>query len=413
MKRILLISIAILLSFAGFSQQPKDKGSFQESKPGFYQNSILKDIRAVDEAQQPPKMDKRFRMDFTGMDLPNKVSLYKQEWHTAPVSQGNTGTCWCFSTTSFFESEVYRQTGQKIKLSEMYTVYWEYIMKAKRYIRERGNSTFAEGSEGNAVIRDYKEFGIVPEEIYTGLETGRKFHNHAKMFDEMNTYLKSLKTTGAWNETVAVETIKSIMNHYMGEPPSSFTWQGTTVTPKEFLKNTLKLNMDDYVDILSIMQKPFWQQVEYEVEDNWWHNTDYYNVPLEDYMNVLSNAIRNHYTVAIGGDVSEPGFDRTTQCALIPSFDIPWVSIDDYARQFRFSNNTTTDDHGIHLLGYMEKDGHLWYLIKDSGSGSRNNDEKADEFGFYFFRDDYVKLKMMSFTVHKDAVKDLLKKFGK
>jgi bleomycin hydrolase len=136
-------------------------------------------------------------------------------------------------------------------------------------------------------------------------------------------------------------------------------------------------------------------------------------VPLEDYMNALKNAIKNHYTMVIGGDVSEAGFSRDAQVAIIPTFDIAIGDIDDNARQFRFSNGTTTDDHGMHLVGYYEKDGIDWFLIKDSGSGSRNNDEAAPEFGYYFFRGDYIKLKMMDFMVHKDAVKDLLKKFGK
>jgi len=413
MKKFISFYLLALLAFPLFAQQPqKDNAVFQESKPGFYQNSILKDIRDIDESKQPAKTEKRFHLDFTGMDLPNKVSLYRQEWHNAPVSQGNTGTCWCFSTTSFFESEVNRLTGQKIKLSEMYSVYWEYVEKVKRFIRERGNSTFAEGSEANAVMRDYKTYGIVPEDIYQGLETGHKFHNHAKMFEEMHNYLQSIKASNAWNETEAVATIKEIMNHTIGEPPSTFTWNGKTITPKEFLNDVLKLKMDDYVDILSIRQEPYWQKVEYEVGDNWWHSKDYYNVPLDDYMKALHQAILNHYTVAIGGDVSEAGFDRTTQVAMIPTFDIPSAYIDENARQFRFSNGTTTDDHGIHVVGYLEKDGHTWYLIKDSGSGSRNNDQNAPEFGFYFFRDDYVMLKMMSFTVHKDAVKDILKKFS-
>jgi bleomycin hydrolase len=129
-------------------------------------------------------------------------------------------------------------------------------------------------------------------------------------------------------------------------------------------------------------------------------------------MNAIKNAIKNHYTIAIGGDVSEAGFSRESQVAIVPTFDIPADQIDDNARQFRFSNETTTDDHGMHLVGYYEKDGTDWYLIKDSGSGSRNGDEKAPEFGYYFFRSDYIKLKMMDFMVHKDAIKDLLKKFG-
>jgi bleomycin hydrolase len=169
--------------------------------------------------------------------------------------------------------------------------------------------------------------------------------------------------------------------------------------------------MDDYIDVLSYLQQPFWEKVEYEVPDNWWHSKDYCNVPLEDYMNALKNAIKNHYTIVIGGDVSEAGFIRDAQVAIIPTFDIPSAEIDDNARQFRFSNGTTTDDHGMHVVGYYEKDGTDWYLVKDSGSGSRNNDEASPEFGYYFFRGDYLKLKMMDFLVHKDAVKDLLKKF--
>ena len=115
--------------------------------------------------------------------------------------------------------------------------------------------------------------------------------------------------------------------------------------------------------------------------------------------------------MSIGGDVSEAGFLKSTQTAIIPNFDIPSAYINENSRQFRFSNKTTTDDHGMHLVGYTERNGTTWYLIKDSSSGSRNNDEDAAEFGYYFFHEDYVKLKMMGFTIHKDAVKDILKKF--
>jgi bleomycin hydrolase len=173
----------------------------------------------------------------------------------------------------------------------------------------------------------------------------------------------------------------------------------------------VKINPDDYIDILSIMQEPFYQKVLYDVDDNWWRSKDYYNVPLDEYTATLRKCIESGYTVAIGGDVSEAGFDSETQCAMVPSFDIPSSFINDEARQFRFSNKTTTDDHGIHIVGHVDYKGQRWYLIKDSGSGSRNNDVNAKEFGYYFFSEDYVKLKMMNFTVHKDAVKDLLKKF--
>jgi len=412
-KNIGLIALILFCTVsASVWAQNKDKAIFREAKPGFYQNSILKDDSQVKEKQAPAKVRRSFTVDLSSASLPNKVDLYKTiQWHNPPVSQGNTSTCWSYSTTSFLETESYRINKVQVKLSEMYTDYWEFVEKAKRYIRERGSSEFAEGSEANAVIRIWKQYGIVTEEAYTGLLDGRMYHNHDAMVGEMTSYLESLKKTSAWNEEEAISTIKAIMNHYMGVPPTEVTVNGKKMTPVQYLKEVVKVNPDDYVDILSYSQQPFYKQVEYEVPDNWWHNTDYYNVPLDVFMNALKSAVRSGYTVSIGGDVSEPGMDRQTQCAVIPDFDIASANINDDARQFRFTNGTTTDDHGLHLVGYLEKDGKDWYLIKDSGSGSRNNDPKAKEFGYFFFSEDYVKLKMMDFMVHKDAVKDLIGKF--
>ena len=414
MKSKILTIAAILFCFIVLSVkgQNKDKAIFRVSLPGFYQNSILRDDREVKEKMAPARVNRNFVVDLTSASLPNKVDLYKnQQWRNPPISQGATNTCWCFSTTSFLESEVYRLYKMQVKLSEMYTVYWEYVEKARRFIQERGNSAFEEGSEANAVTRMWRKYGAVPEEAYTGLLNGRKFHNHEILISELKSYLGSLKTSSSWDVESALSTVKSILNHYMGEPPAEVTINGKKLTPVQYLKEVIRINPDDYVDILSYTQKPFYKQVEYEVPDNWWHSSDYYNVPLDIFMSALKSAVRSGYTVSIGGDISEPGFDRVTQCAVIPDFDIPSAYINDDARQFRFSNQTTTDDHGMHLVGSMEKDGREWFLIKDSGSGSRNNDPNAKEFGYYFFSEDYIKLKMMDFMVHKDAVKDLLQKF--
>ena len=412
-KSIIFITAAILFSLpVNVAGQNKDKAVFRVSQPGFYQNSIMRDDREVRQRAEPAEPSKSFVVDLSSASLPNKFDLYKnQQWHNPPVSQGATSTCWCFCTTSFMESEAYRINKMQVRLSEMYTVYWEYVDKATRYIRERGNSAFEEGSEANAVTRIWKKYGIVPLDSYTGLLNGRKFHNHEAMFGEMKSYLTSLKATSSWDEDAAIATVKSIMNHYMGEPPSEITVNGKKISPMQYLKEVIRINPDDYVDILSYIQEPFYKKVEYKVPDNWWHNADYHNVPLDVFMATLKSIVRKGYTVSIGGDVSEPGFDRVTQCAVVPDFDIPSGYINDDARQFRFTNNTTTDDHGMHIVGYLEKDGRDWYLVKDSGSGSRNNDPNAKEFGYYFFSEDYVKLKMMDFMVHKDAVKDLLGKF--
>jgi bleomycin hydrolase len=410
-KLIQAITISGLIFFMPLNAQNKDKAVFLIQKPGFYQNSILKDDREVNERLAPVPERKIFTTDLSGYQFPAKVELYSnRQWHNPPVSQGNTNTCWCFSTTSYLESEAWRISKIRVKLSEMYTVYWEYVEKARRFVEKRGESDFNEGSEANAVTRMWKKYGVIPEADYTGLLDGRKFHNHEPMIKEMKNYLELVKTRSAWDEEAVIATIKSIMKHYMGEPPSEITVAGKKMNPLQYLHDVLRLNPDDYVDILSYEQEPFYEHVEYKVPDNWWHSTDYCNVPLDIFMESLKKAIHAGYTVSIGGDVSEPGFDRKTQCAMVPDFDIPSAYINDDARQYRFSNQTTTDDHGMHLVGSTVKDGKEWFLIKDSGSGSRNNDSNAPEFGYYFFSEDYVKLKMMSFTVHKDAVKDLLNK---
>ena len=404
---ISLLTSFLIISFMFqlYAQDEKNKGTFVEPKDGYYQNEILKGIKEFNEPVKEKK--KEFKLNFSGMNLPESKDEFTSYWFNDPISQGRTGTCWCFSTTSYFESEIFRLSGMKIKLSEMYTVYWEYVEKAYRFIKERGNSEFEEGSEANAVPRIWKMYGIVPEEVYTGLLPGQKFHDHQEMIKEMKTYLNNLKTTNAWDESAAILVIKSILNHYMGEPPYEFYYKEKTFSPKGFLNDYLKLNPDDYVDILSYMQQPYYKQVEYEVQDNWWHSDVYYNVPLDEFMHALKDAIKNGYTMSIGGDVSEAGYDSWHKAGVVPTFDIPSEYIDESSRQFRFSNQTTTDDHGIHLVGYLVKDGVDWFLIKDSGAGSRNTGDQ----GFYFYHEDYVKLKMMDFMVHKDAVKNLLEKF--
>ncbi|GAB4141846.1 MAG: C1 family peptidase [Ignavibacteriales bacterium] len=404
MKNAFLFLLAVVFVSTSFAQTVT-KSKYEEPKKGFY--AEITD--GIKEFNKSPEKDRRnFKADFTGLDLPKSVSEFKYYWHTNPDgnSQGNTGTCWDYCGTSFFESEIKRLTNQEIKLSEMYTAYWEYVEKAKRFICERGNSNFSEGSESENVILNWKKYGIVPIESYTGLKPGQKFHDHSKMFNEMESYLKSVKENNAWNEEENINTIKSIMNHYMGVPPTKVKIGEKELTPKEYVTQVLKINLDNYIQFISTTKFPFYQKAEFQVPDNWWHSDDYYNIPLDDFMAVIKKSIRSGYTICIGGDVSEPGIDGFAEVAMIPEFDIPSKFINQDAREFRFVNGTTGDDHGIHLVGYKEQNGKDWYLIKDSGAGARNGNNK----GYYFYHEDFVKLKMLSFMVAKDAVGDLLKK---
>lgn len=396
-----LLVLLLLPAIVVAQEKTKDKGIFVEPKNAFW-DEIQKTTEEV--GKKKPAPEKAFVVDLGAFDAPKSLNGFNAVWHNPPTSQGNTNTCWCFSTISFFESEIFRIHGKKVRLSEAYTVYGEYLERAKRFVRERGDSAVAEGSEANAVTRDWKSYGCMPWDAYSGLKPGQKFHDHAKLIAEVSSYLAHLKSENAWNEDEAVATVRAILNHHLGVPPDKFMAEGKEYTAQSYLRDFLKIDPDDYVDVLSYMQQPFGQQVEYEVPDNWWHSKDYFNVSLDTYMKILKNALRGGYSVSLGGDISEPGKNAAKKVFMIPTFDIPSEYIDDNARQYRFGNGSTTDDHGVHLIGYKEANGKGWFLIKDSGSSAFNADPK----GYYFLTEDYVKVKMMDFMVHKDAVKGFL-----
>ena len=408
MKSICILFALMLLSATMFSQvSVKDKVVFTTPQKGYYQTFIQAEVEKFSAKPKSTKL--QMKMDFDIHSLPKSKDEFKSVWHNTPINQGITGTCWSFCTTSFYESEINRLHNKEIQLSQMWTAYWEFVEKARGFVQSRGGTYFGEGSQSNAVKRIYKKYGIVPFAAYSGLLPGQVVFDHSKMYKEMTDYLEFIKKNNIWSENEVVTNIKSILNYYMGEPPETFTVDGVTYTPKSYFEKVFPLNLDDYIDIMSLMEAPFYQYAEYPVPDNWWHNKDYFNVPVTDFMTLVKKAIRSGYSVCIGGDVSEPGIDGFKEVAMVPTFDIPSEYIDDNSRQFRFSNETSTDDHGIHLVGYKEADGKDWYLIKDSGAGAQNGTNK----GYYFYHEDFVKLKMLSFSVHKDVAKDILAKFRK
>ncbi len=374
------------------------------------QDELTAKIRAAQDAKREAerKAAQVLRFDMSGIVKPASPAAFKQAWHFPPVAQYLTGTCWSFSTTSFYESEIYRLTGRKVKLSEIWTVYWEYVEKMRRFVRERGDSLIDEGSEANAVPRIWKQYGVVPEAAYPGVLSPDGRHDHSQLIAQLKELSTWVKTNNIWDEGRVLAMTRVILDHELGAPPQRFTYEGHEYTPKQFLADVVRLNLDDYAEFMSTLSVPFYTQGEYKVPDNWWHDASYYNVPLDEWYAALKSAVQHGYTVALGGDVSEPGYNGFENAAVVPTFDIPQAYIDQSAREFRFANHTTTDDHGIHLVGWTTLGGHDWFLIKDSARSSRWG--KFD--GYYFYRDDYVRLKMLTFVVHKDAVRDLLAKFA-
>ncbi len=428
MKRLFTftISLVFIMNLTIFSSPDRNnKAKYEKYK----QDAVLKQIKEkrdgiqkkkdeitkkIKEKQKKEKKLKRkerktLKTDTYGVFPPKSKESFKSYFHFPPVPQYYTGTCWCFSATSFFESEIYRLTKKKIKLSEMWTVYYELIEKSRRFIKERGNSYVAGGSESNAVTRIWEKYGAAPAEVYTGLIDKGDKYDHIPLMREIKNYLDFIKKHNLWNEKENLKHIALILDKYMGKPPKTFEFNGKTMTPTEFLHNETGLNLDDYYCLISTSREPFYTMQEFKVPDNWWHNKEYINLPLKVWCKIIKKSIKSGYTMVIGGDVSEPGRLGEKDIAFIPTFDIPIKYINQDSREYRIYNRSTGDDHGIHLVGYKRVKGKDWYLIKDSSRSARKGKEK----GYYFYREDFIKLKMLTFSVHKDMLKNILPKIKK
>jgi bleomycin hydrolase len=344
--------------------------------------------------------------DLSNISRPTDPLEFTQLFHLPPVPQGNTGTCWAFAATSLLESELRRQGKAEVKLSEMHTVYWEYVEKARRFLREKGKSFLGQGSEPNSALARIKQYGLVREADYPGLPDGRTAHDHAALFREFRDHLAGLAAKDAWDETAGIAGVRAILDRHLGRPPDRILVDGRSLTPLEYLA-ALGLEPQDYVSFLSFMYLPFYTRGEYKVPDNWWHSSEFYNLPLYEFSLAFLRALRKGYTATLAVDFTEPGYLGRDDVAVVPTFDIPSAYIDQSSRELRFANGTSTDDHAVHCVGYLESGQGNWFLIKDSWENAWWGKIK----GYFFYQDDYVRLKALMFMVHKDAVKEFLAKF--
>lgn len=344
------------------------------------------------------------RVDWSQIKSPASPADFTQLWHLPPTPQYYTGTCWAFCSTSFLESEAKRLAGVEVKLSEMWTVYWEYLEKSRAYLRSFGHTPLAEGGQDHGTLEIMKQYGAVPGDLYPGVLDPRGRHDHTPLQQELKGFLDWVLASGTWDEERNLAYVRGILDRHLGAPPQDVLWEGKSYSPRAFAREVLQLDPDAYVACVSRLDTPFYARVLLDVEDNWRRRDDYLNLPLHDFYEVILKALKAGYTVSIGGDNSEAGMDGKVDTAIVPEWDIPARFINQASREFRIANRTTGDDHGVHLVGFTKLGGQDWFLVKDSNRSSRLG---AFE-GYYFWSGDYVRLKMLSFTVHKDLLKGLL-----
>ncbi len=353
---------------------------------------------------------------------------------TPVQNQNRTGTCWSFSALAYFESELIRRGKGEHNLSEMYIVNHTYKEKADRYVRMHGNTNFGAGGAFVDIAHVWKRYGIVPEEVYSGLNYGSDEHNHSELDAILKAYAdavienKQKSLTPKWKEGYS-----AVVDAYLGEVPEEFEYQGKKYTPQSYAAD-LGLNMDDYISITSFTHHPFYGSFVLEIPDNWLH-VQSYNLPLDELMQVMEHAVMNGHTFAWGADVSEKGFAFREGLAILPddestikvkgkdsqqfndagaekvsnAFETPVKQreVNQEMRQKQFDNWETTDDHGMQVTGIVkDQNGDKYYMVKNSWGTEYN------ELGGYFLASEaYVKLKTMNIYLHKEALpKDIAKK---
>ena len=303
-----------------------------------------------------------------------------------------TGDCWSFATTSFIETEAIRKGKKQVVLSPMFFVRPTYIEKAETYIRRNGTSFFSEGDLTFSVMKAYKEFGAIPEAVYSGKRDSVSKHDHwemnAALLEKVKYYVKS----GRGNMSAAVyrKEFDDILSATLGKVPETFVYEGKEFTPKTFAKKMIGIDPDDYVEITSYSHHQFYSRFALEIEANW-NGNRYLNLPLDDFAAVIDNALLNNYSVCWDGDNYE-GFNDGM--AVLPERRI----ITQEVRQAAFDNRTTDDVHNMHIVGIVANaKGERFYVIKNS-SDARNCG------GYMYMSREYLLLKTISVMVNKNAV---------
>ena len=365
-----------------------------------------------------------------------QFAVVKENPITSIKNQYRSGTCWCFSTLSFLESEAIKAKGIKDPalypdFSEMFVVRRSYAQRARKFVRLDGKLNFAVGSDAGDVLEVAKAYGLVDQKAYSGLQYGYDLPVQGELDAVLKGYVEAVvknpnrKLTAVWPKG-----LEGILDAYMGQVPETFTVNGVTYTPESY-RDAQGLNLDDYISFTSFTHHPFYTTFAIEVEDNWrW--TPSWNVPLDEFMAIIDNAINNGYTVAWGGDVSEPGFTRNGLAILVDteakatsgSDQERWVGkaedkpaekaavkeieVTQENRQLWFDEKTSTDDHGMHLYGIAkDQNGNKFYLIKNSWG------ESGEYKGIWYMSEQFCKGKALNILVNKKAVpKEILKKLG-
>lgn len=320
--------------------------------------------------------------------------------HTSIKNQASTSTCWCFSAISMLESELLRTGKGEWDLSEMFIVDHAYRDKAESYYRMQGNNTFGPGGLGHDVFATIARHGIVREEDFPGMWPYETTHNHAELHNVLSAFMDAVLRSRPGPTPKWRQGYGAILDAYLGPLPERIEVRGRTMPPQQFAASVLGIDPAAYIEVTSFSHMPFHTQVELMVPDNWVHNDQVWNLPVDDVMRMLRSAVESGYTVVFGGDVSEREFDQRAGFAVWKEGE----TVSQADRQEMWDRWTTTDDHGMHIVGIArDEEGTLFYRVKNSWG------DTGPYGGHIYMSENYIRAKFDLLTLHIDAIPDDIK----
>lgn len=330
---------------------------------------------------------------------PGSFSVEKELKHTPVISQGSTGTCWSFATASFLESEIMRKGFPETNLSEMYFVYYAYKNKAQQYLLYHGNNNFGQGGQAHDVMAVLSEYGMVPHEKFPGkIDDGR--YRHRNLVNDLNKEVSRINRKRKNFDIDDLKSLDSILKEHIGKVPNKVKTEEGTYSPLEY-RNKFDIEPTDYVELTSFTHQPFYRPFVLEVPDNWAH-APYYNLPIDELMEVMVYSIENGYTFCWDGDTSEKTFNHKNG-------EAGWEKrgkVNQELRQKTFFDRSTTDDHLMHVVGLSKnEEGQTAFYTKNSWGPESN-----DFGGYLHMTEDYVRLKTIAIMVHKDGIPKKIRK---
>jgi bleomycin hydrolase len=339
---------------------------------------------------------------------------------TCVKNQASSGTCWSYSTNSFLESEMMRMGKQPIEMSPIFTAHCVYIEKAENYVRMHGSLAWGDGGACHDVINMYAKYGAMPADAYTGLNYGTSKNKFAEMQAVLKAMLDAVvsnpngKLTPTWKKA-----FDDVLATYLGPIPEKFKWDGKTYTPKSFAANRIGIHPEDYVELSSFADQPYYKKTMLMVPDNWSFDR-VYNVKMNDITDIIDNALNKGFTVSWATDVSEKYFSWKNGVAFVPQKD--YEDMDDSEKKYMFDgpkterivtpemrqkaydNYETTDDHGMHIVGLAEdQNGKKYYIVKNSWG------DKNDYKGYIYVSRSYVRYKTTAILLHKNGIPNALR----